>query len=149
MVDDEDYEWLMQWNWQALIKARTQYANRGVLVNDNIGKRILSMHRMIMCLSDTKMQIDHIDHNGLNNQRSNLRIVTSMQNQQNMRSQLNHSSIYIGVSWCRFYNKWRATINFNKRHIHIGRYNTEEEAARARDKKSIELFGENANLNFK
>src|ERR1017187_7157500 len=88
IVDYEDYEWLSQWSWRAKIdrKSQTVYAIRGEYQRDsgrdNKIERSVLMHRLIM--GDPKgLQIDHRDWNGLNNQRSNLRVATQSQNQHN------------------------------------------------------------------
>lgn len=96
------------------------------------------------------MEVDHIDHNGLNNQKSNLRNCTHRQNAMNNSSR--GSSKYLGVSIVgrgRQKGMISAEIKMNYRKIHIGVFSTEIEAAKAYDKKAKELFGEFANLNFK
>ena len=143
MVDDEDYEWLSRFRWYARAYKSNSYAYRRV----NINKKTcyISMHREIMKLTDRKLEVDHIDHDGLNNQKYNLRICTPQQNRFNSVAKSNSTSKFIGVCSNGVDGKWKARI----REIYIGVYKTEEEAAIARDEKAKELFGEFANLNFK
>ena len=94
LVDDEDFEYLNQWNWAAQPRPNTFYACRNMKLND--GKyRFLQMHRVILNPKQ-EVFIDHIDGNGLNNQKSNLRLCTSRQNTQN-KSNINKTSKYPGV----------------------------------------------------
>ena len=94
------------------------------------------------------MVIDHINHNGLDNRRENLRICTNAENQRNRGKQKNNTSGYKGVDWRKDHKKWRARINKDNKTIHIGYYNIIEEAARAYDAKAKELHGKYAQLNF-
>ena len=91
--------------------------------------------------------VDHIDRNRINNQISNLRFVSISQSSMNRSKRLNTSSRFKGVYYDKHNNKWRASIRLNKKFIHIGRYEDEDEAANAYNNKAIELFGEYACLN--
>jgi hypothetical protein len=143
LVDDADFEWLNQWKWCAIKQGKLYYAIRKFK-----GKN-LSMHRFVLG-TPKGMLTDHRDHNGLNNQRYNLRFATKAQNTYNVSSR-GHSK-YLGVSikqTGRQKGKISAKIQFNRRPTHIGSFPTEIDAARAYDLKAKELFGEFANLNFK
>lgn len=106
MVDDEDYEELSKYKWCVHNDKCTLYAKRAVSIN---GKhKTIVLHKAILGEIPNGYVIDHIDGNGLNNQRSNLRIVTMRQNMQNLHK--TKSSIYPGVSWNKQTNKWRAII---------------------------------------
>jgi len=148
LVDDEDFEELKKHKWYAYKSKYTFYAGRKLRLGVN-KRQIIVMHRQILGLEDPKMQGDHIDWNGLNNQRHNLRIATNSQNVRNVRPNKNTSSKYKGVNWEKRDNVWRAQIQCDKRKIYIGSYKDEIEAAKAYDKKAKELFGEFAYLNFK
>jgi len=102
------------------------------------------MHRLIM-RPRRGYVVDHIDGNGLNNRRCNLRVCTRRQNQAN-RGPCGGSSQFVGVS--RERDKWRAEIHYRGKHIYIGIFTDEAEAAKARDRKAYELHGEYAYLNF-
>jgi len=140
IVDAEDYKRLSKDKWYAANTGGKFYACR------SIKQRTISMHREIM--GEPKgMFVDHIDGNGLNNRRSNLRVCTPAQNVQNRRC-MGGSSGYKGVSFIKRDNKWKAEITLNRRRIHIGHFADEISAAKAYDRKAAELFGEFAYLNF-
>lgn len=104
------------------------------------------MHRVLMGAEKGEL-VDHEDHDGLNNRLGNLRRATKAQNAMNSRPlRANNTSGYKGVA--RYRKKWQAGINLNGKRIHIGNFDTPEEAARAYDRAAIELFGEFACLNF-
>lgn len=149
LVDDEDYEFLNQWKWYAHLQDGNYYALRNLPTDPITKKRETArMHRIILDAPADK-EVDHWDHNTLNNQRYNLRLATGKQNQHNKTKQSNNTSGYTGVSWNKQSNKWKAYIFFNKKQIHIGVFDNVVQAARAYDQKAIEIFGEFANLNFK
>jgi hypothetical protein len=140
IVDDADYVRLSQWKWFARKDRNTYYAHR------NDGKRIVYMHRAIAGVSDSKVHIDHIDGNGLNNCRSNLRTATYAQNGRNHRIHRNNSTGFIGVSF--YENKWVARITVAHKIIYLGCFENAVAAARARDSAALTMHGEFARLNF-
>jgi predicted nucleotide-binding protein len=97
---------------------------------------------------DISLEIDHINRDGCDNRRSNLRICNRSQNNMNKTKYKNNTSNFKCVSFDKKRNKWKAYTKFNNRSIFIGYYSTPEDAALAYDLKAIELFGEFANLNF-
>jgi len=143
LIDDEDYGYLNQFKWCADKLGSTFYAKRRLYISIKEQYNIY-MHRIIMN-APKGMEVDHIDHNGLNNQKYNLRICTKCQNNRNKLP--SGKSKYLGVSAEDI--KYKAEIMINHNKIRIGRFTTEEAAARAYDKKAKEYFGEFANLNFK
>jgi len=141
LVDDEDFEALNQFNWYAQKHGDTPYAGRKIIID---GKKVMQyMHGAIL----SGKGVDHIDGNGCNNTRSNLRFCTQSENAMNMRKQENTSSIYKGVSFSKQRVKWEAYIMINRKRIRLGYFDTEVEAAKAYNAKAIELFCEFANLN--
>jgi AP2 domain len=99
------------------------------------------MHKLITGYAQT----DHINHDGLDNTRANLRPVTAAQNAQNKRPQEGGASRYRGVTWDR--GKWRAVIHLNRVPRHLGSFDREEDAADAYDRAALEMYGEYAYLN--
>jgi hypothetical protein len=157
IVDDE-YAWLNDVKWSATKCGRLSnqvfYACRVIGMRTPEYEMVL-MHRVIL----EKMigrslvpgeQADHIDHDGLNNQIANLRVTTIRENHCNQRVQgIVKSSKYKGVSWDKSRSKWHAKIkNFGK-HINLGRFDDEDDAARAYDVASIKYHGEFGYLNFR
>jgi hypothetical protein len=92
--------------------------------------------------------VDHVDSDGLNNRRANLRPATHSENQQNRRMAENNTSGYKGVSFDKSKGRWRAAIKLNGRTINLGRFADPTAAASAYDAAALDLFGEFARLNF-
>jgi HNH endonuclease/AP2 domain len=131
--DDADYNWLHSFATWCL-------DSDGYPICWKAGKR---MHKMII----RGGEVDHIDGNKLNNQRSNLRPVTHQQNIFNAGRHRDSSSQYKGVSYDPIRGKWRAQIMVDGRGIFIGRFPEERFAAYAYDIAAGDLFGEFAHLN--
>lgn len=144
LVDDEDFEWLNQRKWWAKRHRNTFYAHCRMI---ETGKIVL-MHRLILDLTDPKIQTDHKDRNGLNNQKYNLRVATNSQNTANRKSFKNSTSKYLGVRLHKRDNIWEANIQKDGKLMYIGRFKTEEDAALAYNKVAQKLHGEFANLNI-
>jgi hypothetical protein len=145
LVDDEDYEYLMQWKWFANKKGSTFYAVRS-LHSNNVRKTIF-MHRLITNNINTKMQTDHLNGNGLDNRKINLRICTTSQNSMNRGLQINNTTGFKGVNYDKFSNKFRAQIRVNNIYKNLGYYIDPKDAARAYNEAAIKYHGEFANLN--
>lgn len=109
------------------------------------GRIRIYMHRLLMD-APKSLQVDHTDGDGLNNQRSNLRLVTIAQNQQNRRTSFG-SSRFKGVSWNKRISRWRATIKIKGKTKELGHYVNETDAARAYDRAALEHFNEFACTN--
>jgi hypothetical protein len=142
-VDDEDFEWLNQWKWYA---DSNTYATRVVWDNITCSHRIY-MSREIM-KPPSGLWVDHIDRNPLNNQRSNLRICTEVENHRNYTLLITNTSGYKGVSFHKRKNLWISHIGVNNKLIHLGYFNISEEAGHAYDRAAVKYYGEFAYLNF-
>jgi hypothetical protein len=138
IIDDADFEMLNNYKWYAKKGRKTFYAAR------RHGHKVQQMHRLILN-AKAGQQVDHIDHEGLNNQRNNLRLCTEAQNSCNRKGR--GVSPYLGVSKHR--DKYQAQITKGGINLALGVYNTEEAAARAYDTAAKEIHGIYANLNFK
>lgn len=92
--------------------------------------------------------VDHINHDKLDNRRSNLRLCTNSQNMQNCGKRKSNKSGYKGVWLNKANGWWYASVRKDYKSYHVGHFRTAEEAARAYDLKALELHGEFASLNF-
>ncbi len=138
LVDAADYERISKYRWYAKRQGATIYATcirKG---------KVVYMHRLIMRARKGRI-VHHIDGNGLNNRRCNLRICTHQQNQAN-RGPRGGSSQFVGV--LRHKDKWEAGIRYRGEYFYLGLFDDEVEAAKARDRKAYELHGQYAYLNF-
>ncbi len=148
VVDDEDFEWLSGFSWHIQDGKRRQgYAGT------KLGKRgsDLYMHRMIaekMFNPEGKWQVDHVNGDSFDNQRSNIRLSTQAQNLMNARKRKGTLSKYKGVTWNRNRETWNAYITVNKEFVHLGVFRNEMKAAKAYDEAAKEHFKEFARLNF-
>ena len=142
IVDAADYEWLSQYKWYA----SEGHAGKCYAMSHAGRRRPVRMHRLIM-KPPPGFVVDHIDGNGLNNRRSNLRICTQAQNLRNRPGRV-ATSRFKGVSFDKRRNLWAACISENDRTIHIGCFDSEIEAAFAYDLNALALAGEFAYLNF-
>jgi len=136
--DKEDYEKIKDICW---------YINRDYVVSKSKSRKSISLHRLIINPTED-MFVDHEDGNPLNNRRNNLRIASNTENSRNSsKPRGKHSSLYKGVSWDKSRGKWVSSIMVNRKHIHLGRYLTEEEAALAYNEGATRYFKEFAKLN--
>ena len=143
LVDDEDFEFLSQWKWHL----SHGYAQRSINVSRfGNGKKTktIRMHRTIMQLSE-RTSIDHINGDGLDNRKSNLRACTGKQNQQNRKTHYNKR--FKGVNWHRRVSKWQTSIRVDGKLRHLGYFIDEIEAAKMYNKAALQYFGEYARLN--
>ena len=142
IVDDADFEWLSQWKWCALkTNATTWYAvRRGTAT-------FVYMHRLILAACKGQI-VDHINRDGLDNQRANLRFCTKSENAANSKRRKLHTSRFRGVSWDSARQKWYAKISSGSNTIRgLGRFKSEEKAAAAYNEAAKRRYRQFAQLN--
>lgn len=140
LIDDEDLPFIQAHSWTAIKRRNGWYAQTC------LGSRTyILMHRLL--IGTDAIGVDHIDGDGLNNQRSNLRIADQTQNNANQRKRPGTSSRFKGVSWSEERQKWLAQIAVNGKRRNLGRFLDEEEAARTYDRAASLAFGEFARTN--
>lgn|SRR3990167_2809158 len=139
LLDDEDFERVKNIKWH--------YHHGGH--SDNwyaMTSGSVLMHRLIMN-TPKGMEVDHINGNGLDNRRENLRICTVGQNRMNRKISKNNSSGFNGVYWEKAKNSWRVKIHANNRFIHVGNFVNLRKAAISYNEAAQRYFGEFARLN--
>lgn len=140
--DTKDFEELSEYKWQFRPdKWSGGYAVRDLsptIKNGKVVKHKIKMHQQVM----DKKFIDHKDHNGLNNQRSNLRICTISQNNRNRRVQSNNTSGHTGVVWHKKPQMWVAQIKIDGETKHLGIFKNLEDAIHAREEAEQKYFKE-------
>jgi hypothetical protein len=147
IVDPDDYFRLARYKWYAVKGGRTFYAVRSIVTKE--GKRYRShMHRVVLRVPDN-MHVDHINCNGLDNRKANLRPATCAQNIRNRKKiRRNGCSKYKGLTWVKYKKKWRVRITLNRTRIILGDFSDEIEAAKAYDRAAVKYHGQFAALNF-
>lgn len=145
LIDDEDFEMVSKHKWRLQKGRNTHYAITQIYHKRKM--QAILMHRLILNPAEN-MDVDHINHNGWDNTRSNIRVCTKSQNCMNRNTHKGSSSIYKGVCWHKQCNKWRSRIRIHGKLIHLGDFHNEIDAAKAYNIKAVELFGEFAKLNI-
>lgn len=140
LVDDEDFVAMKKFRWYYYKYARTAYAKTFI---DGV---CVGMHTLLLNPTVPGLTVDHIDGNGLNNQRLNLRLATLQQQRQNKSKHLNPTSRYKGVSYQSERNKWVAQICINGRQTSLGRFDLEIDAAKAYNRAAKLHYGEFAKI---
>jgi hypothetical protein len=139
VIDAADVPLVSDWNWFA--KADNEKRVYGVRSSRCVLGKAVLMHRIIAQCPDG-LYVDHIDGNGLNNRRSNLRHATNSQNQHNQSVNSVNKSGFKGVSWHKKRGMWQARIRANKKRIWLGNYICVKEAHAAYCEASARLHGE-------
>jgi AP2 domain len=143
VVDDGDYAQVSQYKWYAKKGRRGALYAIANIPQPGGGYKTTGMHALITGWS----RVDHVDHDTLNNQRYNLRESTPLQSSHNTRSRAGTSQ-YKGVLWEQSRGRWKAEIRASGKKRFIGRFDDEEEAARAYDRIAKVVHGRFAVLNF-
>jgi hypothetical protein len=141
LVSDCDYQYVSQFSWSIKKAHSTIYAK--TRINHN---KWGVMHRMIMKAKHGE-QIDHRNHNGLDNRRRNLRSCCNTKNHMNGQMHRDNQSGYKGVSFDKRRGTYRARLKHNGREVWLGSFTTATDAAIAYNKSAKKYFGEFAKLN--
>lgn len=136
-IDDEDFDRIGVYKWT--------YSGRYAVHGNGRNKRY--MHRLILN-APPDLEVDHVNLDPLDNQRSNLRLVTHQEQQFNKPRMTTNTSGFKGVTWAGWAHKWRSQIEYNHRRISLGYYDNPIGAARAYDRGALLYFGKYAWLNF-
>lgn len=149
LVDDEDYRWLYQIPWYAAHLGNPRRSHWYAVTTDRAHRK---MHRVIMN-APAGLVVDHIDGDGLNNQKENLRLATPAENAKNRRklttaNGAEPTSRFKGVNYSPTRSQWLARIQVDRVSTHLGYFGDEVEAAVAYDLAAKRLHGRFANLNF-
>jgi hypothetical protein len=144
LVDDKDYKSLSAYSWYEM----HGYAVRIENYRDDkkMRGRIIRMHRLITKAPKDKY-VDHINGNRLDNQRSNLRLVSPSENQYNRKIGKNNTSGYKGVHWSKSMSAWEANIRCQNKWTYLGKFENIQEAALAYNEAAKRMFGKFAVLN--
>jgi hypothetical protein len=144
LVDAEDYEYLNQFKWHARTDGKRFYVTRTIYKSGNFSK--IQMHRLIMNPLE-RMYIDHINSDGLDNRKCNLRICNQAQNSMNSRKLIKTHSQFKGIHLDKRYNCWIARIGISYKRKYLGQFKNEIAAALAYNEAAKKYYGEFAKLN--
>lgn len=148
IVDPEDYPRFAKHKWFLAKSPTGSYAARWQRQKAKNTRKRIWMHREIIQIPP-KMVCDHINRNGLDNRKANLRPATVSQNLCNRTKRKTKTlSKYKGLEWDKNQRKWKVRIQLNNRKINLGSFTNEIDAAKAYDKAAKKLFKEFACLNF-
>lgn len=150
LIDSSDIPLVEPFNWclQIRKKPTADYPYvKASMRNAEGWQKIILLHRFLLSIVDTTIEVDHRDGDGLNNRRGNLRACTHRQNQANQRSHCGKSR-FKGLGFIKSGNGWQAQICVNYQRIYLGFFKSEVDAAKAYDVAAVKYFGEFARLNF-
>lgn len=144
LIDDEDYQKLFSYKWVELKDLNTSYAR---VSRSSASKACVLMHRLILGIQDkpTSIKVDHINHNGLDNRKENLRICNHSENLSNMITPKSNCSGFRGVYFDNDSSKWAYSVVKNYKQYRSRTFDSAEEAFEARMIKAKELHGEFVN----
>lgn len=150
LVDGNMFDTLCAHSWHVVNTARPG-AHRRLYVRGTVNGKPVYLHREVMRLAGLDVEnrkVDHINGNPLDNRRCNLRLCTDAENLRNQRiRRVPKTSRFKGVSQSKNHNRWRASIFKDYKRVHLGYFDTPEQAARAYDAAAVELHGNFARTN--
>ena len=139
IIDLDDIELISKYKWS--------YHKGYATTKDKKTRKEIGMHNLIMNVQDRESYVDHIIHNdeekrGLDNRKSNLRIVNPTQNAQNSKKSIRNTSGVKGVNWDKKRNKWRVRITIDGKRIELGWFDNKEDAIKVREETENKYWGE-------
>lgn len=145
LVDIEDYKELSKYKWHAEKRGSTFYATRSIRVPESGKQKPVNMHREILNAPQNTV-VDHINGNGLDNRRKNIRLCTREQNNRNVGKRKDNKSGFKGVRFSTQRQKWHAQISFNGKNKYLGTFTTPELAYKAYCEACMKYHGDFARL---
>lgn len=136
LVDDADYDKVRAYRWHYYDSGKRRYVVSGNTI----------LHRFILD-APSDMFVDHVNGDGLDNRRCNIRLCTPKENTRNRSVHENGTSGYKGVSWHKVRSAWSAQIGVDYRLVHLGLYESPEDAAIVYNHAAIKYHGDFARLN--
>lgn len=146
IIDSADIHKISEHKWSIFInKAGNVYVMTHIYFGNK--RKTIFMHRFLMNVFDRKIQIDHMNHNTLDNRKCNLRTCTNTENSRNKSKSKNNKTGYKGVHLFKENGRYMASIGFNKKQIYLGMYDNPVDAAIAYNNAALKYHGEFALLN--
>jgi hypothetical protein len=138
LIDESDYPKMRGYDWW-ISRRRTNTYVMGT--TGRMGK-LVYLHRVILGLSKGDgVEVDHIDCDGTNNSRCNLRVVPTHTENLANRRKFTGTSKYKGVHWATNEKKWHSTLSYKDRTVYVGYFDDEDDAARAYNEMAVRMFG--------
>lgn len=146
LIDPEDFKKVKPYKWYALFNRRMWYA-KATAKNPKGKKSAVAMHRLVMGLDfGDPAQVDHRNGDGLDNRKANLRLAMQGQNIKNQKKRSGTTSSKFKGVYKRDHF-WKAQISVNGEKLYLGRFDSEEDAARAYNVAAVKHHGDFACLN--
>lgn len=140
IIDTNDYEMCSKYHWSVLDNRKENNLTYAYTRKNN---KTIGIHHLVYGKEADGVHIDHINHDGLDNRKKNLRIATVSQNAYNQRPQTRKkSSKYKGVRFNKHFQLWEARIKKDRIYYVLGFFSTSWEAAQAYNEAAIKMFGE-------
>lgn len=147
LIDDADWNLVKNFKWTAHKKPPNNCYYAIATDYSSGKKKTIYLHNLLIN-KPSAFTIDHINGDGLDNRRQNIRLATKSQNAGNQKLRANNKTGFKGVCFHKQHKLYMATIKVNYKGIHLGYFKTPESAAKAYDKAAIKHFGKFAKLNF-
>lgn len=148
IIDNDDYERTKLYKWGTKYCKKSKKIQAVMSVNQSKWANSIYLHRLILNVNDSKILVDHLNMDVLDNRKVNLRLATRSTNAMNRNKQSNNTSGFKGVSWDKSRNKWESYINYNRKKIHLGRFDNKKEAANSYNNAAKLYHKEFARLNI-